>query len=96
MQNATVNLPADLLAKARAAVSEEPGETLSGLIGELLRKEIRQREKRRGASYEVTTVRLPAGRPRKVEPGTPLPPRPKPIMTDEELDAELEWLRGRR
>jgi hypothetical protein len=38
---------------------------------------------------------LPPGRPPRVGPGAPLLPRPKPIMGQDELQDEVDWVRGR-
>lgn len=59
----TVNLPTNIITKARSAVYYSHGETLSALTDRALRKEIERMEKQRGEPFPEHESKLSAGRP---------------------------------
>ena len=59
----TVNLPPELIERARNAVYWTPGLTLAGLAEEALIKALRRLEKANGGTFKERNGQLPAGRP---------------------------------
>ena len=59
----TVNLPPELIERARNAVYWTPGLTLAGLAEDALLKALRRLEKANGGPFRARDGKLPAGRP---------------------------------
>lgn len=59
----TVNLNPDLINWARRAVVFTPGQSLTGLLEEALRRELERLEKKRGEAFPDTTATPKKGRP---------------------------------
>ena len=59
----TVNLPPELIERARNAVYWTPGLTLAGLAEDALLKTLGRLEKANGGTFKERDGKLPAGRP---------------------------------
>jgi len=59
----TVNLDPDLINWVRKAVVFTPGQSLTGLLEEALRRELERLEKKRGEAFPDTTATPKKGRP---------------------------------
>ena len=59
----TVNLPPELIERARNAVYWTPGLTLAGLTEEAISKGLARLEKKNGAPFKERDGKLPTGRP---------------------------------